>query len=234
MGRSGWRRFGYACVNFGAPVSMREYCAQHGIDFHKLDAGERKRAIGEFGGHLMAAVRVVPVLPVPLVAAVILGHGRAGLSELELKAQVNALIERLEAAGAHTYIPRKDLDYAVGVGLRMLTLRPSGRGKGRSVHDASGRAALAWLLRQLDRSLPAAGRLRPAARSRRGIDDGRNKVRGAGQVSRGSLSKPPRIARSPGAAGRLASPGGWRPSLHQARDSVGHWRASAAATRNSC
>lgn len=124
MGKSGWRRFGYACVNFGAPVSMRDYCAQHGIDFHKLDAAERKRAIGEFGSHLMAAVgSVVPVLPVPLVATVVLAHEAAGISEFELKVEVNALIDRLEAAGAHTYIPRKDLDYAVGVGLRMLTLR---------------------------------------------------------------------------------------------------------------
>ncbi len=124
MGKSGWRRFGYACVNFGTPVSMRGYCAERGIDFQTLAAAERKLAIGELGGHLMASVgRVVPVLPVPLVAAVILAREQAGISELELKAEVNALIERLEAAGAHTYIPRKDLDYAVGVGLRMLTLR---------------------------------------------------------------------------------------------------------------
>ncbi len=45
------------------------------------------------------------------------------LSELELKAGVERLIERLEAAGAHVYIPRRDLDYALTVGLRMLTLR---------------------------------------------------------------------------------------------------------------
>ncbi len=124
MGKSGWRRFGYACVNFGAPVSMRTYCASRGIDFHKLDATSRKEAIAALGSHLMAAVGgVVPVLPVPLVAAVFLAHGEAGLSELELKADVNELIERLEAVGAHTYVPRKDLDYAVGVGLRMLTMR---------------------------------------------------------------------------------------------------------------
>ncbi|MEP7300685.1 MAG: 1-acyl-sn-glycerol-3-phosphate acyltransferase [Caldimonas sp.] len=124
MMKSGWRRFGYACVNFGAPVSVRAYCVGRGIDFQQLGAAERKLAIGELGRHLMAAVGgVVPVLPVPLVAAVLLAHSGAGLSELELKAQVNALIERLEAAGAHIYIPRKDLDYAVGVGLRMLTLR---------------------------------------------------------------------------------------------------------------
>jgi len=30
---------------------------------------------------------------------------------------------RLERAGAHVYLPRGDLDYAIGVGLRMLLLR---------------------------------------------------------------------------------------------------------------
>src|SRR6266850_3697108 len=33
---SEWRRFGYACVNFGGPVSMREYCALRALDFQKL------------------------------------------------------------------------------------------------------------------------------------------------------------------------------------------------------
>jgi hypothetical protein len=40
-----------------------------------------------------------------------------------LKSEVYELIRRLEAVGAHVYVPRADLDYAVGVGLRMLTLR---------------------------------------------------------------------------------------------------------------
>ena len=123
MLKSSWRRFGYACVNFGAPVSMREYCAQRGLDFQKLSGDERKRAIGDLGSHLMAAVgRIVPVVPVPLIASIFLKI-KGQLSELELKSQVEQLIEKLEAAGAHVYIPRKDLDYAVTVGLRMLTLR---------------------------------------------------------------------------------------------------------------
>jgi len=123
MLKSSWRRFGYACVNFGAPVSMREYCAQRGLDFQKLFGDERKRAIGDLGSHLMAAVgRIVPVVPVPLIASIFLKN-KGQLSELELKSQVEQLIEKLEAAGAHVYIPRKDLDYAVTVGLRMLTLR---------------------------------------------------------------------------------------------------------------
>jgi len=124
MLNSEWRRFGYACVNFGAPVSMREYCAARGLDFQKLSGDERRRAISELGSHLMAVVgRIVPVVPVPLIAAVFLKHDPNQISELELKSDVEQLIAKLEAAGAHVYIPRRDLDYAVTVGLRMLTLR---------------------------------------------------------------------------------------------------------------
>jgi glycerol-3-phosphate O-acyltransferase len=121
---SGWRRFGYACVNFGTPVSMRAWCAERGIDFQKLAGDARRRAIAELGAELMAAVgRNVPVLPVPLIAAVFVQQRERAISELELKAEVKQLVEKLEAAGAHIYVPRQDLDYAVTVGLRSLTLR---------------------------------------------------------------------------------------------------------------
>ncbi len=124
MLKSDWHRFGYACVNFGAPVSMREYCTLRGLDFQKLSGEQRKRAIGDLGTHLMSRVgRIVPVVPVPLIASVLLTNSPKPISEFELKAAVEQLIEKLEAAGAHVYIPRKDLDYAVTVGLRMLTLR---------------------------------------------------------------------------------------------------------------
>ena len=124
MLKSEWHRFGYACVNFGAPVSMREYSAERGLDFQKLTGDDRKQAIGDLGTHLMASVgRIVPVLPVPLIASVFLSNDKKELSELELKSSVEQLIEKLETAGAHIYIPRKDLDYALTVGLRMLTMR---------------------------------------------------------------------------------------------------------------
>ena len=45
------------------------------------------------------------------------------MSELDLKALVHRRIAVLEAAGAHIYIPRRDLDYAIVAGLRTLTLR---------------------------------------------------------------------------------------------------------------
>ena len=119
-----WRRFGYACVNFGAPISMRQYCARRNINFHRLAGDERKRAMTDLGGELMRAVgAVVPVVPVALMATVFVRNPERARSELELKAEVTDLIAALEARGAHIYVPRGDLDYALTVGLRMLRLR---------------------------------------------------------------------------------------------------------------
>jgi glycerol-3-phosphate O-acyltransferase len=124
MLRSEWHRFGYACVNFGTPISMREYCRSRGVDFQAISSEERRAAVGTLGRELMDAVgRVVPVVPVPLMASVFVAEPQRSLSELELKAEVGRLLARLEAAGAHVYIPRGDFDYALSVGLRMLRLR---------------------------------------------------------------------------------------------------------------
>ena len=122
--RSEWHRFGYACVNFGTPLSMREYLRSQGFDFRKLDRDQRQARVAELGAQLMQRVgQLIPVLPVPLVALVFERNPGRALSELELKSAVEALIGRLEAAGAHIYIPRRDRDYAITAGLRMMRLR---------------------------------------------------------------------------------------------------------------
>jgi glycerol-3-phosphate O-acyltransferase len=122
--RSQWQSFGYACVNFGAPISMREYAARRDIDFRALDKAERFARVGELAGHLMGAVAsLIPVLPVPLVATVFLQSPGESLSGIEIKSRAEALAERLEAAGAHVYVPKRDRDFAVTAGLQMLTLR---------------------------------------------------------------------------------------------------------------
>jgi glycerol-3-phosphate O-acyltransferase len=119
-----WHRFGYACVNFGSPLSLRDYVKRQGIDLRGLDDAARHREVERVGAQVMEAIaRIVPVLPVSLVATVFLRNRDAGLSELELKSGAYDLILRLEKTGAHIYVPRGDLDYAIGVGLRMLLLR---------------------------------------------------------------------------------------------------------------
>jgi glycerol-3-phosphate O-acyltransferase len=124
MIKSEWHRFGYACVNFGTPVSMREYLQSRGFDFRRLGKEQRYARVAEFGAYLMDGIgKLIPVLPVPLVALVFERNPGKALSELEIKSEVEMLIERLEAAGAHVYVPRRDRDYAITAGLRMMLLR---------------------------------------------------------------------------------------------------------------
>jgi len=122
--RSRWHRMGYACVNFGTPVSMRAWAAARGIDFDHLGRDHRHAEVAALGHHLMAEVgRLIPVLPVPLVASVLLREPLQPYSLFDLKSAVASLVSRLDARGARLYVPRQDWDYAVTAGLRMLTQR---------------------------------------------------------------------------------------------------------------
>jgi glycerol-3-phosphate O-acyltransferase len=124
MATNRWHRFGYACVNFGSPISLREYLGRHAFDFRRLSREEHSKRLEELAGELMRAVaRVIPALPVPLVATVFVREPERAWSELELKAAVLDLMRELSERGAHVYVPRGDQDYAITVGLRMLTLR---------------------------------------------------------------------------------------------------------------
>jgi len=124
MVRSRWRQFGYACVNFGTPVSAQAWLASRDLDLRRLPREERFARIGEFATRVMHEVgRLIPVLPVPLVAAVFARHPGRRFSELEIKAEAERLIEVLEANDAHVYVPRRDRDYAIAAGLEMLALR---------------------------------------------------------------------------------------------------------------
>jgi glycerol-3-phosphate O-acyltransferase len=122
--RGRWYRFGYACVSFGRPLSLREYLRDRAIDLRALSGEQRFAEIERLGQRLMREVgRVIPALPVSLVATAMLAAGERGLSSLEIKGAVYDLMRRLRAAGGHVHIPRQDEEYAVEVGLRMLTLR---------------------------------------------------------------------------------------------------------------
>ena len=119
-----WHRLGYACVNFGSPVSMRQYVRAHGVDFAGLDEAARREAVAALGRRLMRSIgAVIPVVPVALVAQVFRRDPDRAFSELEVKSAACELLAGWEARGAHIYVPRHDRDYAIGVGLRMLTLR---------------------------------------------------------------------------------------------------------------
>jgi glycerol-3-phosphate O-acyltransferase len=127
MLRGRWFRFGYACVNFGGPIFARNWLAANaaasGGDLRSLDKDQRFEVVGRLAKDVMAEIaRLVPVLPVSLIATVLLEADKP-LDELELKVRASDLLSHFEGRGAKIYLPRGEREYAFHVGLRMLTLR---------------------------------------------------------------------------------------------------------------
>ena len=108
--RGRFHGFGTAAAAFGPPVSLRAFLA--GLDGPATEA---------LGARLMAEIeKVVPILPVPLVAAA-LAEGpadRAALGET-----VQRLASRLELAGAVLKLPPQGMEAAVAEGLAPLIAR---------------------------------------------------------------------------------------------------------------
>jgi glycerol-3-phosphate O-acyltransferase len=132
-----WRRFGYASVSFGAPLSLRAHLTSRKVDLRALDEQARFEETGRLATLLMDRIaHIVPALPVPLLATAFEQSQSEPLSRMELMARVQALVEDLQSRGVHVHVPRQDLGYAVEAGLRILSMR-------RLVIEADGLYAVA-------------------------------------------------------------------------------------------
>ena len=121
---SRWQRFGYAWVNFGPQISMREYCRNSGINLSRMERDSRFIEIEKLADQLMSNLKqIVPVLPIALVATVMKESGEQGLSAFEVEAHVNRLIEQLQSKGAPVYVTTRGRVQTILGALNMLTIR---------------------------------------------------------------------------------------------------------------
>ena len=119
-----WRRFGYASVNFGKPISAHQYCNRENIDFSQLDQDSRFKCIENLSKNLMHEIsQVIPILPVALMAEIILQNRQEWKSELELKTAAVTRIKQLRELGAPIDISASACEHVLTSSIDMLTGR---------------------------------------------------------------------------------------------------------------
>ena len=119
-----WRRFGYASVNFGEPVSAKKYCDAHQVDFSALEKEDRFLRIEVLAKEIMQNIsQVVPVMPVALMSEVLLNNQSEWKSELELKAQCFKRITQLKESGAPIDISSSAVESVLGSALEAINGR---------------------------------------------------------------------------------------------------------------
>lgn len=122
--RRRWQRFGYASVNFGVPVSMRDYCESRALNFNYLQKDERISQVNELANCLMDALRfVLPILPVPVLSVVMLKAGEDALTSLEIFGRCDKLIDAMIQRGAAMKPEEKPRHRTLSTSLDMLTER---------------------------------------------------------------------------------------------------------------
>ena len=98
---SRWRRFGYACVNFGKPVSIKIYSKKHQIVFKNLPRKQRFPEIKKLCTTLMEAISdVIPIVPVSLVSQIFLENLDKELSISDIENECASILLNIKKNGA--------------------------------------------------------------------------------------------------------------------------------------
>lgn len=122
--RRRWLRYGYASVNFGIPLSMRQYCQEQQVDFNHLDKDQRIEKVAALAGRLMESLRfVIPILPVPVIAAVMVRSGAEPLASLEVFSRCDQLIDAMISRGAPMTKEEKPRQRTLANSLEMMRSR---------------------------------------------------------------------------------------------------------------
>ncbi len=117
------RRYGRACVNFGAPMRVDDWLARHpGVLL--LPREERLAKLRTLADEVMARIAaVMPVTAVALACAALVRTTGERVSRAGWEAQMDALRERTRAAGAHVIGDERATSEILERALVMLELR---------------------------------------------------------------------------------------------------------------
>ena len=117
------RRYGRACVNFGAPLDVDAWlAARPGV--LQLPREERLPRLKELADEVMRRIAAItPVTPVPLAATALLRHPGERIGRAEWEGLLDRLRDELRGAGAHVVGEERTSAEILDRALVMFTLR---------------------------------------------------------------------------------------------------------------
>ena len=117
------KRYGLAAVNFGTPVSVRDWFGAD-IEVLRLPRQERSKHLQDLADEAMArASQIMPVTPVPLVSAALLSFGSAAVSRRDLLDRIDGYAEHLRSNGAKLVREERPAEVILDRAWRMLRMR---------------------------------------------------------------------------------------------------------------
>jgi glycerol-3-phosphate O-acyltransferase len=122
--RGRFSRFGWACVNFGVPMSVKGYLDTRGRDLRTLPPEQHRAEVEHLGTRLMEEIaRAVPVTPVALTARALLEREGASVPLAALCDAIAGQLDELHGSGAARNLNRNAAMELAIAGVRMLSLR---------------------------------------------------------------------------------------------------------------
>ena len=111
-----FRRFGYAAVAFGTPLSYRDFIAQDGMDSPQHVV---KMLSKELQTRLLDAI---PIMPTALLAQIIL-RDKTPMGKTRIKAEVTAQLQAFRKNGVDTWLRGVDMEQGLEFSLKSLVRR---------------------------------------------------------------------------------------------------------------
>jgi len=156
--------YGKVVAHFGAPLSLASWELASGIVLADEGPELRRTGITRLGETLRAEIeRLIPILPISLLAAVLLEADAGGIDGKHLQQQALALGETLRSAGAPVMAPpgREDREFADAIYMLLKRRVTELRADGRIRATARGRPLLAYYRNSIPGTQALAGQTGP-------------------------------------------------------------------------
>lgn len=103
------QKFGYACANFGNPISFTKWLQEQNIKWPELSRKQRFKWISKFGDELIENISaVVPATPVAILSRIWFSDTSQSFSHSELEIRFSAICKELKQNNCHLVLVREN------------------------------------------------------------------------------------------------------------------------------